>query len=235
MRFKHKEFVDKEREKLVRKYIIGIAVATMCPAIYLTYGIVKETFYHSAANDFITEELQFPNSQILSREISYGKREIKVVMVGNEVSESEIAAAERKLEKYNLNKTKLTVFQGVNNGDMDISNIKSLVMEDFYKKSEGKLAQQQFEIDSLKSVLDVYTRSGQADEKLAKEMKALFNNVRSVSLARSVRVSVDSLKTDTLTYAIIDCNDKPSHDEKTKMNNWLKARTNAKVLELIVE
>ena len=108
-------------------------------------------------------------------------------------------------------------------------------MEDFYKKSEEKLAQQQFEIDSLKSVLDVYTRSGQADEKLAKEMKALFNNVRSVSLARSVRVSVDSLKTDTLTYAIIDCNGKPSHDEKTKMNNWLKARTNAKVLELIVE
>ena len=223
MKFKHKEFVDKNREKLVRKYIIT-----------LTYGIVKETFYQSAANDYINEELQFPNSQILSREVSYHKREIRVVMVGSEVSEEQIASAERKLEKYNLKNTKLVLFQGVNNGDMDISNIKSMVMEDFYKKSEQKLAQQQHEIDSLRTQLDIYTRSGQADTRLGGEMKALFGGIKSVALSRSIRLELDSLKPDTLTFAILQCCETPSAVEKKRMADWLKARTSAKKLELIV-
>lgn len=71
MHFQRKQFMDKARESLVRKYIIAISVATMCPAIYLTYGIVKETFYTSAATNFINSELNFPESQILSREVSY--------------------------------------------------------------------------------------------------------------------------------------------------------------------
>lgn len=206
----------------------------MCPAIYLTYGIVKETFYMSAANEYITEELQFPDSQILSREVSYNKREIKVVMIGNEVSEEEIATAERKLAKYNLDETKLLVFQGVNNADMDISNIKSMVMEDFYKNTETKLVAQQREIDSLRAQLDVYTRDGQADTKLAGEMKALFGDVKSVVLSRSIRLELDSLKHDTVTFAILQCVKEPSANDRKRMTDWLKTRTNAGKLELIV-
>ena len=59
MHFQRKQFVDKAREKLVKRYIIWITIGTMCPAVYLTYNIVRETFYQSAANHFIAEELQF--------------------------------------------------------------------------------------------------------------------------------------------------------------------------------
>ena len=41
MHFQRKEFVDKNREKKVRKYIVLIAILTMCPAVYLTVGIVQ--------------------------------------------------------------------------------------------------------------------------------------------------------------------------------------------------
>ncbi len=203
MHFKHKEFIDEERGKKVRKYIIGITVLTMCPAIYLTYGIVKETFYNSAANKFIAEELSFPDTQILNREISFDEREIRVVLVGREIDEIQLAAARTRMDKYKLGESKLVVFQGVNNEKMDISNIKSMVMEDFYEKSESQLIKQKNEIDSLTRVLDVYTRSGQADQQLVKEMKVLFNDIQSVSLARTVRLDMDSMKSDTLTYAIL--------------------------------
>ena len=58
MHFQRKEFVDKTREKTVRKYIILIVVLTMCPAVYLTFGIIKSTFYEAAANRFINEQLR---------------------------------------------------------------------------------------------------------------------------------------------------------------------------------
>ena len=39
MRFEREQFVDKERERMVKRYIVWITVATMCPAVYLTYNI----------------------------------------------------------------------------------------------------------------------------------------------------------------------------------------------------
>ena len=65
----------------------------MCPAIYLTYGIVKSTIYEASANNFINEELDFNNTQVIDRKISFEKKEIRVVLIGNEVPETEIATA----------------------------------------------------------------------------------------------------------------------------------------------
>ena len=236
MHFQRKEFVDKAREKMVKNYIIAIALATMCPAIYLTYNIVRETFYQSAANRFITAELQFPESQILSRDISYDKREIKVVLVGKEIPENQIMAAREKLSTYHLEKTKLAVFQGVgNNGLTDISNIKSLVMEDFYKNSEQQLLSQREELDSLRQALALFSGSNLVNEKMGQEMKVLFPEIRTISVSKSLQLAVDSAQIDTLTFAIVSCRKQPSKQEKKKIAEWLKARTATDKLRLIIE
>lgn len=235
MRFQRKQFVDKAREKLVKRYIVAIAVLTMCPAVYLTYGIVKETFYQSAANSFISTELQFPETQVLSREISFEKREIKVVLLGKEIPEDQLALVRSKMDRYKLHDTKLVVFQGMNqNGTMDISNIRTLVMEDFYKNTESRLLAQREELDSLHSVLAAFSGSGQVDARMGQEMKVLFPEVRTISLSKSLQLNVDSARTDTLTFAIVGCSKKPSHTEKNKMEQWLKARTGTEKLQLIL-
>ena len=236
MHFQRKQFVDKVREKLVRKYIIGIAIATMCPAVYLTYNIVRETIYHSSANNFITSELQFPDSQILNREISFDKREIKVVFIGKEVSEEQIQNARNKLADYKLDQTKLVVFQGVNGaGAMDIGNIKSMVMEDFYKNSEKQLMSQQAVLDSLNRLLPDFTGSNLMNEKMGQEIKVLFPCIKTISVSKSLQLRVDSLRMDTLTYAFVDCDRSLSKQEKDKMLEWLQARTGTKKLRLVVE
>lgn len=235
MRFQRKQFVDKAREKLVKRYIVAIAVLTMCPAVYLTYGIVKETFYQSAASSFISTELQFPETQVLSREISFEKREIKVVLLGKEIPEDQLALVRSKMDRYKLHDTKLVVFQGMNqNGTMDISNIRTLVMEDFYKNTESRLLAQREELDSLHSVLAAFSGSGQVDARMGQEMKVLFPEVRTISLSKSLQLNVDSARTDTLTFAIVGCGKKPSHTEKNKMEQWLKARTGTEKLQLIL-
>lgn len=179
MHFQRKQFVDKAREKLVKRYIIWITVGTMCPAVYLTYNIVRETFYQTSASHFITEELQFPDSQILSREVSYDKREIKVVLIGKEVSKEQIAAAQHRLPDYNLAKTNLVVFQGMGDGNaVDISNIKSMVMEDFYRNSEKRLKEQEAAIDTLHKQLADFSGSDWLGKQLGQEIKVLFRKSR---------------------------------------------------------
>lgn len=236
MHFQRKQFVDKAREKLVKRYIIWITIGTMCPAVYLTYNIVRETFYQSAANHFITEELQFPDSQILSREISYDRHEIKVVFVGKEVSKEQIAAAQQRLADYNLTKTKLVVFQGMGDGSaVDISNIKSMVMEDFYRNSEKRLKEQDEKINTLHKQLADFSGSDWMGKQLGQELKVLFPEIKTLSVSKSLRLSVDSSRIDTLTYAIIDCQRMPDAKSRDKIVKWLKAKTGDAHLQLIVE
>lgn len=234
MHFKRKQFVDKEREKMVKRYIIWITIGTMCPAVYLTYNIVRETFYQTSANNFISHELQFPDTQVLNREINYSDKTIKVVLIGKEVPENLIVAAQTKLPDYKLGNTKLTVFQGVNNGVEDLSSIKTMVMEDFYKNSQQKLNEQTEEIDSLQRALSLFSGSYVVNERMGKEMKVIFPEVQSFSVSKGMELNIDSNRIDTVTYAVIGCNRPMSVMDRAKMLKWLQARTEAKKLKLII-
>ena len=235
MHFQLKAFVDKEREKMVKRYIVLIALGTMIPAVYLTYGIVKETFYQSAANHFISKEMDFPDTQVLDRKVSYDTREIRVVLIGEEVSEDRIVEARSRLKDYKLNNTKLVVFQGINSNTADISNIRSMVMEDFYKNSEKELASQKQKIDSLEKIVQLHKETGMANMKIASEMKVLFPAVNTLAMTQTLKLNIEAVQTDTVTYVILGCEKKPSATEKKKMSEWLKTRTGAKKLKLIVE
>lgn len=235
MNFQRKEFTDKKREKNVRKYIVLIVILTMCPAIYLTINIIRGTFYNSSANRFITEQLSFPNTQVLDKKVDYEHREIRVVLIGPQVPEASIAIARENLKQYQLFETKLTVLQGMNNDAVDISSIRSLVVEDFYKNSEQRILEQQAKIRSLEQRIETYKTHDQLSRTLVPELKVLYPSVTSLSITRSVELTVDSLKADTVTLALLKFTKQPSVDEKVKISNWLKARVGVKQLRLITE
>lgn len=235
MHFQRKEFADKKREKAVRKYIILIVVLTMCPAVYLTFGIIKSTFYESAANRFVSEQLGFEGTQVLDKKINYEKREIRVVLIGPEVPEVSITLARAKLGAYQLEKTNLIVLQGMNNEAVDITSIRAMVMEDFYKNSEQRLQEQQVTITLLERNLEKYKTYDQLSRDIIPELKVLYPAVTSLSIARSLETTVDSLKTDTVTLAVLTFSKQPKPDERGKISAWLKARVGAKRLRLITE
>lgn len=237
MHFQRKEFVDKNREKKVRKYIVLIAVLTMCPAVYLTVGIVQETFFEGAANRFINEQLSFENTQVVDKKIHHdGKgREIRVVLIGQEVPEASIAIARGKMKDYKLDDTKLIVLQGMNNAAVDISSIRAMVMEDFYKNSEERLIEQKRRIVSLENSLERYKTFDEMGQTIIPELKVLYPTVKSVSISHAIESVVDSARTDTVTLAVLKFGKRPDAREKEKITEWLKARTKAKRLRLIAE
>ena len=235
MHFQRKEFVDKKREKTVRKYIILIVVLTMCPAVYLTFGIIKSTFYETAANHFINTELNFENTQVLDKKVSYKHREIRVVLIGPEVPEASIALARSKMKQYKLEETKLVVLQGMNNDALDISSIRAMVMEDFYKNSEQRLQEQQKKISALEKNLEKYKSYDEISRTIIPELKVLYPSVTTVSISHTLETTVDSLKTDTIALAVLKFTRHPSESEKAKITEWLQARVGAKKLRLITE
>lgn len=235
MHFKRKEFVDKAREKTVRKSIIFIVIVTMCPAVYLTYGIIKSTFYEAAANRFVNEQLVFENTQVLDKKINYEKKEIRVVLMGSEVPDASISIARSKMKDYKLDESKLIVLQGMNNEALDVSSIRAMVMEDFYENSERRLQEQRDRITQLEKTLEQYKEYDALSHTLAPELKVLYPSIHTLSIARSLEVRVDSLKADTVTLAVMKFAKQPTEAEKTKISEWLKARVGTKKLRLITK
>lgn len=134
-----------------------------------------------------------------------------------------------------LEETKLTVLQGMNNEAVDVSSIRAMVMEDFYKNSEQRLQEQQKKITRLEENLAQYKEYDTMGRTLVPELKVLYPSITSLSIAHSLETRVDSMKTDTVTLAVLKFGKHPSVAEKEKISAWLKARVGAKKLRLITE
>ena len=214
-----------------------IAVLTMCPAVYLTVGIIQDTFFESAANRFVNEQLVFENTQVLDKKIHHeGKHhEIRVVLIGQEVPEASIAIARSKMKDYKLDNTKLVVLQGMNNESLDMSSIRAMVMEDFYKNSEQRLVEQKQQISSLEKNLEQYRKYDELGKKIIPELKVLYPSVKSVSISHALELTVDSVRIDTVTLAVLKFGKHPDAREREKITEWLRARTGSEKLRLIAE
>lgn len=70
---------------------------------------------------------------------------------------------------------------------------------------------------------------------LVPELKVLYPSVTTLSIAHSLEVRVDSMKTDTVTLAVLKFAKPPTTVEKEKVGEWLKARVGTKKLRLITE
>ena len=235
MHFKRRSFVDKQREKVVRRYIIILVLVTMCPAFYLTYGIVKSTFYTAAANSFIAKEFEFEHTQVISRKISYDEKEIRVVLVGNELTQPEIDKVYSSLKHYKLEDTKLTIVQGMNSDNLDMGMLKAQVMEDFYKNSEERLLKQQEEISNLQKELSNYSNYHNLNKQIVPELKVLYPQVNYISLSQMVVFGVDSMRTDTLTMVLMGLKEEMDITQMEQMQQWLKTRSGTQKIKFVVE
>ena len=235
MHFKRKDFVDKQREQMVRRYIVALVLVTMCPAFYLTYGIVKSTFYEASANSFIAKEFDFEHTQVISRKISYDEKEIRVVLVGNELTQPEIDKVHNSLKHYKLEDTKLIIVQGMNSDNLDMGMLKAQVMEDFYKNSEERLQEQQEEILRLRRELRSYSTYHQLNQQIAPELKVLYPQVESVSLSQMEVITVDSMHKDTLIMVLMGMKEDMNAVQMQQMQEWLRTRTGAKKMKFVIE
>ena len=159
--------------------------------------------------------------------MSYEHREIRVVLIGPEVPEASIELARSKMERYKLEETKLIVLQGMNNDAMDISSIRAMVMEDFYKNSEQRLQEQQKKIAALEKNLEKYKSYDEMSRTIIPELKVLYPSVTAVSISHTLET--------TVALAVLKFGRHPSESEKKKISEWLQARVGAKKLRLITE
>ena len=98
--------------------------------------------------------------------------------------------------------------------------------EDYYKRIKD------MEREGDKQTHLIFDELGKT---IVPELKVLYPSVKTVSISHAIELSVDSIRPDTITLAVLKFGKHPGVQEKEKITEWLKARTGAKRLRLIAE
>ena len=237
LKYPKKVFLDKQREKKVTRYVGAIVLFTIVPSVYLSYNLIRSSYFYNRVHEFVVSELAFPNTQILNKTVTYEKndREVKVVLISETVPDAMIDAARAKMPKYGLKDVRLAVEQGFGKEATDINELKSLLMKDLYKNSQKVLRAQSRQIDSLKQEINHYRSYSRLTQELMPEMKVLFPYVEEASCSHTYLMHADTLRSDTVVLVYLKSKVRMSEADKKKFKEWLAARAEVKNVKLLIE
>ena len=83
--------------------------------------------------------------------------------------------------------------------------------------------------------LEGYRKADNLASQLVPELKILYPDLKNLIFTRSLSVTADSLKVDTITVAIAKFGKNPGNKDKKIISEWLKQRTGTGEVKLIIE
>lgn len=237
LKYPHKEFLDKKREQTVRRYMMIIVTCTIIPSLYLTYRVLRTTVFEEQVKSFVNKELDFPNTQVLSKTIAVdtaGRKEINVVLLGEAVPDMMIETARARMRDYGLGGIGLNIQQGFGS-DVDINELKSVLMMDLYKNNEELIRAQAAQIDSLKHTVGRYRRASHLALSLTPELRVLYPQVERLACTPTIIANTVQDKPDTVLLVYVKVKNALTPDEQRKLSQWMGARTEEKNIKLIID
>lgn len=242
LKFKPRTYVDEAVKNKVKKYVTAIVVVTLAPSIWLTFTMVRDSYFVSSANNFINTEFVFPNTQVLNKDagVDRGKKYIRVTLIGEKLNTDSLrmVMAKKLDENRWLRGTALTIQQGVAIGasnPLDSKEITTSMFNEIYADNQKRIAMQTEQIDSLKIRMQAVTELERLPVELAPEVKVLFPRVKDLALSRNIFCSVDNSRIDTMNLAIIRVNGVMSLDERKKLEAYLEVRSGIKPIKIVDE
>lgn len=237
LKYPKKVFLDKQREKIVTRYVGLIVFFTIVPSLFLSYNLIRSSYFENRVQTFIAEELNFPDTQILSKRVTDTSEEkaVEVVLIGQTVPDASIANARAKMPKYGLKDVRLVVRQGFGQEATDINELKSLLMRDLYKNSEEVLREQTIQLDSLRRRVNAYQSSERLTAELLPEMRVLFPSVVEASCSNTYILRTDTARADTVLLVYLRSETPLRKEERAKIKRWLSARVEMENIKLLIE
>ena len=237
LKYKNKEILDKKRKQTVRRYMMIIVTCTIIPSLYLTYRVFKDTLFDQQVRSFVNKELDFPNTQVLSKTIAVdtaGRKEINVVLLGEAVPDMMIETARARMRDYGLGGIGLNIQQAFGS-DVDVNELKAVLMKDLYKNNEELVQAQAMQIDSLKHTVDRYRRASHLALSLTPELRVLYPQVERLACTPTIIANTAEDKPDTVLLVYVKVKDALTPDEQRKLSQWMAARTEEKDIKLIID
>ncbi len=242
LKIRRKQFVDPDRQKRVKRIVIFLILLFIAPSVYTAYLMVKESEFEKNASSFIRNEIDYPETFIISKKIKYStdNPEIQITLFGNPLDSLEVIRLNKDLIDYDLKNTKLIINQPSSaNNKISLKvlkeNVKTDILESIYEKNNRIMMQKDSMINILLSKLNQIEKDTIPIKQIANEAKIYYPELEKISILYSPEYNLNSNRTDTLPTAIIKFSKKYRNKDIEKFKKWLITRINADTLRIVIE
>ena len=208
---------DSETARRGRKVITWVVFLTLIPAAMMTVHIVRVNVFERNVRSFVHMELNFSGTQILSSQAEDDT--LRVVAVGKEITESEIAEARSRMKFYGLEDLQLRVIQASSEESFAMATSQLNSVEQANTLLRGQLA-------DLQRQLAAYTALDTLSAHITAEAGTLFAEVDSVVGGR--------MGGRVMALVTRKADSRMGSEEMARLEAWLRTRVGGKDMDVVL-
>lgn len=229
LKFKPVDFIDKNTERKVRRYVWMIALFTILPSLYLAYNFVHQEIFKQNIRRLLHEVVEPNNFYVINEKIRPGQRTVSWVIYGERSIDTLYTIISEKKSQYQLEDADFDLRQTMQ------SNIKQeqvpIVQNETSKLAENYAGLLLEKDNSIKGLERMVHQLQRRDTNVYREFDALFGQVRSMSIDRAVMRSGDG-KRDSVLLVYIKKEKKLNNEQ---IGKWLRTRFHKDSVVLVID
>lgn len=234
------KYINQAKRKRISRIASLIAFVILSFSIYLFYELYLLNDYTTRAEMFI-KKIKDEGVNIIgdnSESIDFKEKEIKLYVFGSDYDNRDKGRWDVLLDELGLKGTKLTILQSQDDSDVrqDIDQMKELYVESnkLLITREESLREKDQRISELEKNLRRYYDDEVFFDRVVKEIKINYNDLKSVSYAREYVSDFEKIDTSNVITvqwkALVNKRQRRIQEEKLK--KWMQVRLELKNIEV---
>ena len=231
MGYEKKVFIDKARERKVKRLMMIITLVTFIPSVVIGFHMVRVSVFEAVADKYVAQVFNFPHTRVIECNKHYARgqkpSQIELLLVGEPLGDEVIENARAQLAGYGLERTELVVRQANTEDRIDVASLQQSYQELLEEKNRR--------IEEMSSQLKRYRVTDVEVNDVSREIGALMENVQAVSLTKGITFDVEGTQRDTTLICVVTRRDTTRVLDAETLRNWLRLRTKVENVKIFVE
>lgn len=231
LRYEKKTFLDKARERRVKRLMMIITLVTFIPSVVIGFRMVRVSVFENAADRYVAQVFDYPHTRVIESDARYRRHgtpsRIELLLVGEPLGDEVIDNARAQLEHFGLGGTELVVRQAARNDEIDVNTLQRSYLELLEEKNR--------QLGEMTRRLESMTLTHVAADDISRELGAMMPAVGSVSLMKGVTFATDGTPGDTTLVCVVEPRDGAARIDSATLMHWLRIRTMVGNVKLFVE
>ena len=231
LKYEKKAFIDRARERTVRRTMLLISLVTFIPSVVIGFRMVRVSVFEAMADKYVEQVFDFPHTRVIETNKSYAHRGspscIELLLVGEPLSEEIIENARARMEGFGLAHAELVVRQANVADRIDVASLQNSYKELLEEKNR-RIAQMQ-------TLLDRYEVTNVEVGDISREAGLLVENVGSLTLTKGIEFDIDGTPRDTVLVCVAAPRDAAAPVDRATLRRWLQIRTKIGNVKLFIE
>ena len=230
LKYEKKVFIDKVRERNVKRMMMIITLVTFIPSVVIGFHMVRVSLFEATADKYVAQVFNFPHTRVIecNKHYSRGKHPSQIeLLLGEPLDEAVIENARAQLAGFGLEKVDLIVRQANKEDRIDIASLQQSYTELLEEKNRR--------IGEMAAQLSRYRVTDVEVDDISREVGAMMPAVRAISLTKGITFDVQGTPLDTTLVCVVTPRDPADSIDRMTLTHWLRIRTKVANVKLFVE